>query len=302
MKIENFLINIKDNKVIKEVLNYLSIIEDNRLNECLLKELILKYAALEKKVSKLNYELLEKERRLDEDLMAAAEIQQSLLPKEIRHIENIKFSFKFKPSERIGGDIFNLFPLDKEHLGVYMLDVSGHGVPAALVSVSVSQMIKPYDFYNPKELLTKLDKEYPIERFDKFFTIIYFVLNIYSGDLIYSNAAHPHPVLIRTNGNLEFLDKGGTVIGMSGIMPFEEETKKLYKGDKLILYTDGVVEYQNKEGKQFGDNRFHDLLKQYKEESIDEILMKIYDEIINFGNEAKLQDDISMLGFEFQGG
>lgn len=140
------------------------------------------------------------------------------------------------PCERIGGDIFNMVRLDETHWGIYMLDVSGHGVPSELVAVSASKIlcpqqglvlkktIKPSPFYeivSPAEVLNLLDQEYPIERFSKFFTISYIVLNAEDNSIRYSNAAHPPPILLHEDGEMELLDKGGTIIGMGGIRPFE---------------------------------------------------------------------------------
>jgi sigma-B regulation protein RsbU (phosphoserine phosphatase) len=231
----------------------------------------LKIASLTKEVIKANEELLKKQETLDEDLKAAAGIQQSLLPQEPPDADIVEVAWRFMPCERIGGDIFNMVRLDENHWGIYMLDVSGHGVPSALVAVSASQILRPhqglllkkgtktppfYEIVSPAEVLNLLDQEYPIERFNKFFTISYIVLNTEDKSIRYSNAAHPPPTPIRGNGEMDLLDKGGTIIGMGGLLPFEEGKKQVHPGDKLLIYTDGIVEYQNKDGEFYGDDRF----------------------------------------------
>lgn len=130
-----------------------------------------------------NEELLKKQGALDEDLKAAAGIQRTLLPQEPPDAGIVDVAWQFIPCERIGGDIFNMVQLDETHWGIYMLDVSGHGVPSALVTVSASQILQPqkglllkkvtnvppfYEIVSPAEVLNLLDQEYPIERFNKF--------------------------------------------------------------------------------------------------------------------------------------
>jgi serine phosphatase RsbU (regulator of sigma subunit)/ABC-type phosphate/phosphonate transport system substrate-binding protein len=263
-----------------------------------------------------NTALMEKQGRLDEDLKAAAGIQRSLLPQGIPAFENFAFGWKFMPSDTIGGDIFDVFQLDEEHLALYVLDVSGHGVPSALVTVSVSQALHPhgdgilkkkisdppyYRIVYPVEVLNDLDNEYPIERFEKYFTIFYSVIHVKSGMMTYSNAGHPPPVLLHRDGGLELLEKGGTIIGLGNVVPFEEEQIKLRAGDKLIFYTDGVVEFQNAEGEFYGEERFHMILKEKKDRPIGDILDAVLRDMAEFGKDAKLRDDVSLMGLEYKG-
>ena len=129
--------------LVKQILEYWASFKDTEVNNQLLQELVFKYSAAEKKLKQLNQELREKQKRLNEDLAAAAEIQKSLLPHTVGSVENLEVAWKFEPCEHMGGDIFNLFQLDDAHWGIYMLDVSGHGVQAAMVTVSVSQFLQP---------------------------------------------------------------------------------------------------------------------------------------------------------------
>jgi sigma-B regulation protein RsbU (phosphoserine phosphatase) len=220
------------------------------------------------------------------------------------------------PCQRIGGDLFNLLRLDEDHWAIYMLDVSGHGVPSAMVSVSVSQMLRPqtgyvvkksivpppyYTIVSPSDVLNELDMEYPIDRFEKFFTISYHVLNIKNGILKYSNAAHPPPVLLHPDGTMELLDKGGTIIGMGGILPFEEGERQLCFKDKLFIYTDGIVEYQDRKGSFYGEDRFYMELQKLKDEPVSVIMDSIIESVMHFGEHNEPLDDITLLGLEFKG-
>jgi phosphoserine phosphatase RsbU/P len=275
----------------------------------------IKVHTLTKELLHINKELIEKQNQLDDDLKAAALIQQSLLPRNIMRIENLDLAWLFNPCEHMGGDIFNILHLDEQHIAFYMIDVSGHGVPSALITVSITQMLQQQvDNYanngcstlhntllRPSELLEILDREYPIERFDKYFTMAYLVLDIDNGNLTYSIAGHPPPVLLGVNGDIELLREGGTIIGLGGIVPFAEGRKQLCNGDKLIIYTDGVVERQNDLGEFYGEDRFYDLLKNGIRLSINTTVNNIFDDVIKFGSNSKLQDDITLLGFEYKG-
>ncbi|UCF92171.1 MAG: SpoIIE family protein phosphatase, partial [Desulfobacterales bacterium] len=230
--------NSRSAVLVNQLLEYWAAIQDNEIKNRLLQDLVFKYAAAEKKLTQLNRELIEKQKRIEEDLAAAAEIQKSLLPPKIKSMANVAVAWNFEPCEHIGGDIFNLMPLDDEHLAIYMLDVSGHGVPAAMVAVAVSQVLQPHTGYllaqtarassrpnlkSPVEVLDALDQEFPFERFNNFFTITYLILNTTTGDLRYGNAGHPPPVLVRKNGALDLLTKGGPGIGMRSFRPSNQQ-------------------------------------------------------------------------------
>jgi len=268
---------------------------------------------LVKELFNVNKELSLKQEKINEDLIAAAGIQRSLLPKKMPNTKNIKFAWKFIPSDLIGGDIFNVFTLDDENICIYTLDVSGHGVPSALVTVSVSQTLQPgsdcvikksdknysnYEIVPPKNVLESLDQEYPIERFGKFFTIFYSVFNFKTKLLRYCNAAHPPPVLLRPDKNFDTLEKGGTLVGLGGVLPFEEGEKRLKQGDKVIIYTDGITEYKNKAGEFYGDERLFSLLESLKDKSIKDIIDNVFDSLMKFGDNTAVSDDVSLLGFE----
>jgi sigma-B regulation protein RsbU (phosphoserine phosphatase) len=276
----------------------------------------LKIQNLTKRLILTNQELVRKQALIEEDLRAAAGIQQSLLPPGPPDLDLIDVAWRFLPCQRIGGDIFNMLRLDEDHWCLYMLDVSGHGVPSALVAVSVSQMMHlpigflkkksiesppDYRITSPAEVLSTLDQEYPIERFEKFFTMSYIVLNTKDGSIRYSNAAHPAPIVLRSSGALELLDKGGTIIGMGGVMPFDEGEGQLRFGDKLFMYTDGIVEYEDRSGAFYGEDRFYQDLLRLKDKRISHIIDGIVASMMDFGKSNEPRDDITLFGLEFRG-
>lgn len=259
--------------------------------------------------------LLIKQKQLDEDLTAAAEIQRRLLPGNALRIGRIQIASKLTPCTLIAGDMFQVVPLDENRIAIYILDVSGHGAAAAMMAVSVCQMLRPHtgiltkgvsgiaasEFVAPSEILEALDREFPIERLDRFFTIFYGVLHCRKGVLTYSNAGHPQPILLHANGTMDFLDKGGTIIGLGGMIPFEEEERSLRQGDKIILYSDGVTELENVSGVPFGIDRLQDLLSYHVNQPIETLVKTVHLSLMEYAGLGVPQDDISVLGIEFNG-
>ena len=131
--------------LINEILECRARLKDHEVNNELLEQLVFKYAAVEKDLNELNRELIWQQKRIQDDLDAAADIQKSLLPQKTNISEHVDVAWYFEPCDKIGGDIFNMIKLDDDHLVIYMLDVSGHGVPAAMVTVSVSQLMQMHN-------------------------------------------------------------------------------------------------------------------------------------------------------------
>jgi sigma-B regulation protein RsbU (phosphoserine phosphatase) len=269
--------------------------------------LIIIYDVTEIELQKI--ELQRKQQLIDQDLKSAAAIQQSLLPARSPRIENVQVAWKFEPCEQIGGDIFNIHHMDERNVGLYMLDVCGHGVPAALISVAVSQFLNGADgllgnnceLVSPDIVLNRLDHAFPFERFDSFFSIICMTLDISEGILTYSSAGHPPPVLVHSNGSTETLDHRGPSIGLGCEDIIGQQSIELQTGDKILLYTDGLIENRNSAGVFFGKQRFYDIVKKHRNESVQDIVETIYATVKEFSQQAKPDDDVSILGLEYCG-
>ena len=265
-------------------------------------------------LQRLTRRLRERQRQLDEDLAAAAEIQRSLLPAALSDASEVSIDWKFLPCERIGGDVFNFSALDERHVSVYMIDVAGHGVPAAMVTVSVARSLSPETGYvvtktpggatevtRPSVVLDRLDAEYPIERFGKHFTIAYLVLDRLTGRLRYSLGGHPPLLVIRKNGAIEWLQEGGALIGLGGLVPFEEGECQLEPGDRFYLYTDGIPEFECPEGTFFGEERMAASLARAQPETLGDACEVLLAELRDFGEGEDYQDDVTLLGVEYLG-
>lgn len=251
-----------------------------------------------------NAMLLQHQKDLNDNLNAASVIQKSFLPPPLLQHDGFQIASFWQPAHILGGDIFNIIK-GKENIIFYMIDVCGHDVPSALVTVSISQFfyqhIHKATASSPKEIMTALNEEYPLERFDRFFTIFYFIVNPTTGHFKYSSAGHPPAVILKKNAEIELLDKRGPLIGLAQIAPkgaliFEEGEGVLEEGDKVFLYTDGIIELKNLQKEQFGAQAFYDLLKNLHQEPVNVIIQKIHQSLKNFN--PHFEDDVSIISFE----
>jgi len=254
--------------------------------------------------------LAQQQADMERDLKAAAEIQKSLLPKDLPPDPRFEARWLFAPSATIGGDIFNILSLDENRIAVYMLDVSGHGVPSALVAAAAAQALQFHSLSvgwaahsssgpAPDRVLTALDMEFPLERFDRYFSLAYFTVDLERRTLSYCNGGHPPPLLVRARGGVEELREGGTVIGLAGLMPFQAGQAALNPGDALVLYTDGLTEFENASGKRFGTDRLRTWLDATAGLPVDARMDALGKALESFGGKATPQDDMTVLVITF---
>jgi sigma-B regulation protein RsbU (phosphoserine phosphatase) len=279
-------------------------------------ELLLKMTLLAAGKNLAEERLIARQFEIEQGLSSASHIQRSLLPSVRPQAETFSFAWQFLPCETVGGDLFNLVNLSEDTLMAYLIDVSGHGVSSAMVTVSVYQSLAahtgrlvkrlldqpPYFLIpSPAEVLTGLDREYPYERFEKFFTIVYLLLEPATGKVRYCNGGHPLPIVVRADGTLELLREGGTLIGMGGLVPYEEGEIQMLPGDRLYIYSDGVTEYFSEAGDLFGEQRLFDFLLIDRNLSVDRVIENLMASLREFGGGRAPDDDVSILGIEFTG-
>lgn len=274
----------------------------------------LRIRALTASLRQANRELVAKQRDLDADLRAAADIQASLLPRRLPDLSSVDMAWSFVPCQSVGGDIVSVQELG-DLLALTVLDVSGHGVPAAMVTVSVSQALGPaagivVDTYGtarePDEVVRRLDREFPMERFDKYFTMAYVSLDPATGEVQYCNAAHPPPMLLRADGSVERLEEGGTIVGMGAVLPFDLGHAILRPGDRLFIITDGITEAPSRSGEEYGEERLLELLQSVGEDGNDRDVRQLCDQVVDavhaWCGSVSPPDDVTILGLEFLGG
>lgn len=255
-------------------------------------------------------------RLLEESIKGAAVIQQSLLPEAPPSLAEAEIGWQFSPSYLVGGDIFNFFRLDETHLGFYICDVAGHGVPAAMITVSVSQMLQPvlgqilkkrlteppyYQIVRPEKVLIALDETFPFSRFNKFFSILYLILDLKTGRMVYGNAGHPPPVLIHADKTTDLLRERGPVIGLGGLLPFPQGETRLQPGDRLILYTDGAIDHRDTLGTILGLDQLKKMAAESVESTISGTLDHLFDRLVQYGQGRPFRDDVTLVGLHYLG-
>lgn len=275
----------------------------------------LKIRHLTRSLIDANRRLSEKQRHIDRDLRAAAHLQKNLIPKRAPSVPDFRFAWQFIPCEQVGGDIFDIEFLDENHLMIYAIDVSGHGVPAAMLTVAVYQNLLPktgslskmmiseppyYRIVPPAQVLTGLDKAYPFERFEKYFTIAYAILNFKTGSVSYSSAGHPPPVLVTSEKKIRLLKKGGAIIGLGDMVPFESGKIQMHPGDRLYLYTDGVIDNKHRRGQAYARQKFYSKLAEYHGTPLDVTCKIIVGSLTRQDGEFNPEDDVTLVGIEYK--
>lgn len=269
---------------------------------------------LQLELQAVRQQLAAREQELTDALQSAAHIQRSLIPRRPPTYHHLHFAWRFAPYKKVGGDLFNIAPLDEQTIMVYLIDVSGHGIASAMVSVAVHQSLSPttgrllkqplnhppyYRITSPHEVLAELDVEYPFERFEEFFTITYLLINPHTGRVRYANAGHPLPLLMRRDGSMERLDHGGPLIGLNHRAESDEGEVQLQEGDRLFLYTDGLTEQIDSHGAPYGEARLVANLHAQSGQALDCVCREALQAQRTFAGETPPQDDITLIGIAF---
>jgi sigma-B regulation protein RsbU (phosphoserine phosphatase) len=246
--------------------------------------------------------LQESLRMLAEEVGQAAQYVRSLLPPPVKG--KVLVDWKFIPSTQLGGDSFGYHWLDKDHFALYLLDVSGHGVGASLMSVSAmnvltARALPKTDFRNPSQVLHALNDAFQMEKHDgRYFTIWYGVYTKSTRQLAFAGAGHPSQLLLQgpdpAGAKVRELVSQGPVLGMLPDFPFESETLTLDPYARLFLFSDGVFEIEQPDGSMWKFNDFKQLVESLppgEEAPIDHILQHVY----QVRGSNNLADDFSLV-------
>jgi sigma-B regulation protein RsbU (phosphoserine phosphatase) len=283
--------------------------------------------ALEHRLEERNRKLEESRDRVQQaygiiqkDLEAAARVQKSLIPKKNIVHAGIRFHWMFEPCAHVAGDIFNFFALDEDHLGFYLLDVSGHGIPAAMLSVMIGTLLVPdshqtellkrpqpyppyYSLVPPEEVVHSLNEYFQSnENFSRYFTMIYGIIDCRTGTTRLCQAGHPHPVLVHGNGQPRVVGQSGLPVGILPDADYSSYELRLDPGDRLVLYSDGITGCMNARSVEFGQEQLIRLLAKTTRQSLATSMRTLERALREWNGPKAFVDDMTLLALTYTGG
>lgn len=266
-------------------------------------------------VREANRQLEIANRRMKNDLDAAARIQRSLLPEKAPQFEDVDFSWVFQPCDELAGDTLDIIALDERRCAVYTVDVSGHGVPAALLSVTLSHWFSrlfqgstgpsvsgeqrlPSSF-SPVAVAEELNRQFQMNLENaQYFTMCYGVLDTDAREFRYVTAGNPPVLVARDGGTPEVLAVEGFPIGIVEQPNYTEQVIKLNPRDRVLLYTDGVAEAENEDENPYGTEGLVDEILKGDGQSLDSLVESIEKSVRSWVGSRGFIDDVSILAFE----
>jgi sigma-B regulation protein RsbU (phosphoserine phosphatase) len=267
------------------------------------------------RITRLNRELNETNRRLERSQDAAAEIQRGFLPDSAPTFPEVDFAWEHQPHVKLGGDMFNVVALDEDHVGIFSLDVTGEGIPAAFLAMTLSRLLS--DSSNPSSILvdrlggdsgvsvtqpsdvaTRLNQQFggDVEA-NQFFTLMYGVLNRKTCEFRFTSADHPPVLHVPLDETPRMLDVGGFPIGMAPEgATFDQQSVHLQSGDRLLIYSDGLPDAMNSDGDVYGAARLLTDVESLESVSLRDIVNSLVSRSAAWRGEADANDDVTVIG------
>lgn len=231
------------------------------------------------------------------ELETARQIQQSILPKRPPAIEGLSIAAHYDSMAEVAGDFYDFVVTPSGQLGVLVADVSGHGVPAAIVAsmVKIALAVQEGDIADPGQVLTRMNRAL-CGRFElAYVTAAFALIDPAARTLTYAAAGHPSPLLVRAAGGVDSLDERGMVLGFLPDARYTSATvRDLAPGDRLVFYTDGITEASRDDGEFFGDRQFRDLLTLHLSQPADRFLATLIDRARHWTG-ADFTDDVTVV-------
>jgi sigma-B regulation protein RsbU (phosphoserine phosphatase) len=253
-------------------------------------------------IHRINQRLQRTYQQINEELELARRIQRSLLPQQLPELPHMHFAVHYRPCERVGGDFYDIFRLDEQHLGFYIADAMGHGIPAGLLTIFVKKGVKAkeivgkdYRLLPPNEVLGRLNRDMIDQALSEnpFITMVYVLLNHHDGSLSFARAGHPHPVYLPHDGPPESWEVEGSLLGVFDTV-FPMQSRVLRPGDKLLLYTDGV-DGPPLEATPAGSKSLLACAAQYRDLPIQQLVDRLAQALFKDSSQT---DDLTLLGVE----
>lgn len=256
-----------------------------------------------------NIESITKEKeRIGAELSIATRIQADMLPRifpAFPEYDEIDLYAVMDPAKEVGGDFYDFFKVDDDHIIMVIADVSGKGVPAALFMVIAKTLIKNHaqNGLSVEEVFRMTNNQLCEGNEDKLFVTAWIgMLEISTGKLLYADAGHDNPILKKADGSIDFLKPAKKFLPLAAweAVPYQLNETKLEKGDVLFLYTDGAPEATNAEEKMYGTNRLRDTVQMLPSDDMENLLISIRQDIDKFVGDADQFDDLTMLAVKMK--
>lgn len=254
-------------------------------------------AAISIERARQHEEILEK-RRLEEELLIAKRIQQSFLPQKKPQLPGFDISGINIPSEEVGGDYYDFIPILESQVGIVIADVSGKGIPAALIMASVRAglIAEIRNNYAIRSIMGKVNNLlFESTASDTYVTAVYGVLDPKNRIFTFSNAGHNAPILRRADGEMKYLTEGGMALGMFENSKYEERPLGITPGEIIVFYTDGVTEARNESQEEFGTRRLKQVISDSHDLSAGQIQENIHRAVKEFTGISHQEDDLTMI-------
>lgn len=248
-----------------------------------------------------NQRLQQAYKQIELDLALARRLQASFLPQSFPEIGPVRFAVSYRPCGQVGGDFYDVFRLDEHHVGFYVADAMGHGVPASLLTIFLKKAVQAkevngttYRLLPPSEVLARINRDLMAQGLAEmpFITMVYGLLNCQNGRLSIARAAHPHPFYLPNTGTPEVWRTPGTLLGI-----FEAEypslERELLPGDKLLLFTDGIPVG---DGPGVLPHPLHAAAEEHRALPIQALVERLSRDLVTGEPQA---DDFTLLGVEF---
>lgn len=243
---------------------------------------------------------------IDEEMRLASRIQRDFLPKRLPAVGPAAFATLYRPATWVSGDLYDVFRLDENHVGFYVADAVGHGMPAALLTMFIKRSMETkriaddgYRLLSPEETMGSLNRALLDASLSasQFTTAIYAMLNVCTLELRFARGGHPHPLLLHADGRTTEPEVGGGLLGVTPEATYDRGTIQLAPGDKLILYSDGL-EMVFVEGDQAVSERFRDHIETARHLPIDGLLGHLADQMDRQVGSLNPRDDVTVVGLE----
>lgn len=244
------------------------------------------------------YEDSQKKQQLESDLLVASKVQQALLPRRVPAIAGLKIDVVNVPSQIVGGDLYDAFRIGEHQQGLAIGDVSGKGAPGAiLMAVAYAGFKSLFNEIDPVVTVLARLNNLLVEATSSgyYVTFFYGILDRKSRSFVYCNAGHNPPVLLHSDGSIQFLHEGGAVLGFMANLEYQQAIINVAPGDYLVFYTDGVTEVKNFGGEEFGEQRLIETLRAYRGQTAREMRRGILNAMKKFASGCEFQDDVTLM-------